>query len=76
MKADMVVEMELRVLHLDPQAEKETVCHTGHSLRIGDLKAHPTVTHFFQQSHSFSHNAIPANFATPYGPSTHTWEFT
>jgi hypothetical protein len=35
MQADMVLEKELRDLHLDLQ--KETVCHTGHSLSIGEL---------------------------------------
>jgi hypothetical protein len=38
-QADMVLE-EQRVLHLDLQATEET-CHTGYSLSIGDLKAHP-----------------------------------
>ena len=41
MHADMVLEKEMRVLHLDL---KETVCHTGCSLSLGDLQA--TVTHF------------------------------
>ena len=40
LQADMVLEKELRVLHLDLQATEET-CHTGYSLSIGDLKAHP-----------------------------------
>jgi hypothetical protein len=34
----MVLEKELRVLHLDTKAAKEE-CHTGHSLSIYDLKA-------------------------------------
>jgi hypothetical protein len=31
--------------------QKETACHTEHSLSIYNLKAHPTVTHFLQQGH-------------------------
>ena len=42
MQADMVLE-ELRVLLLDLQTsdKRRLVCHTGHSLIIGDLKAYP-----------------------------------
>ena len=39
--ADMVLEKELTVLHLDQQAAEGICVHTGHSLSIGDLKAHP-----------------------------------
>ena len=39
MHADMVLK-ELKVLHLDLQAAGETMCHTRHSLSIGDCKAH------------------------------------
>jgi hypothetical protein len=39
-QADMVLEKELRVLHLDQQAA-ESMCHTGCSLSTGYLKAHP-----------------------------------
>jgi hypothetical protein len=31
MQADMVLEKELRVLHLDLQEQKETMSHTGHN---------------------------------------------
>jgi hypothetical protein len=50
-QADMVLEKEeLRVPHLDLKAAEETVCHTGCSLSIGDLKAHPpTATHVLRQ---------------------------
>ena len=37
MQADMVLE-ERRVVHLDLQLSEATVCHTGHSLTIRDLK--------------------------------------
>jgi len=39
MQADVVLEKEPRVPHLDPQEGGETVSHNGHSLSIGDLKA-------------------------------------
>jgi hypothetical protein len=59
MQADMVLEKELRVLHLDPQTAKAAVNHTGHSLIIGDLKAHPlsdtlspTRPHLLPQGHT------------------------
>ena len=52
MQADMMLEKELRVLHLDPQAAEGTVSHTGHSLSTGDLEAHPTVTNFLQEGHT------------------------
>ena len=39
--ADMVQEKELRVLHLDQQAAEGICVHTGDSLSIGDLQAHP-----------------------------------
>jgi hypothetical protein len=38
-QANMVLEKELRVLRLDPQAAEGS--HTGYSLSIGHLKAHP-----------------------------------
>jgi hypothetical protein len=39
-QADMMLEKELRVLHLDPQIA-EGDCYTRPSLNSGDLKAHP-----------------------------------
>ena len=52
MLADMVLEKELRALHLDLQAAEGTVCHTGCCLSIGDLKACP-------YSDTSSNKAIP-----------------
>jgi hypothetical protein len=53
MAADMMLEKELGVLHLDQrQPEGDSKFHTGQSLSIGNLKAHPTVTHFLQQGHT------------------------
>ena len=41
MQADMVLQKELRVLCLDPQAAEGDCVHTGYILSIGDLKVHP-----------------------------------
>ena len=56
MQADMVLEKELSVLHLDPQAAEAAVYSTEHSLSKGDLKAcpcsdvlPPTRPHLLQQ---------------------------
>jgi hypothetical protein len=43
-QADMVLEKELRVLHLDQEEQEGTVFRTEQSLSVGDLKA--TVTQF------------------------------
>ena len=58
MHAGMVLK-ELRVLHLDLQVAGETMCHTRHSLSIGDCKSH--------HSDTYSNKATPPNSATPYG---------
>ena len=51
MQADLVLEKELRVLHLDQQAAKETVSHIVHRLSIYALRVLPTEVHFLQQRH-------------------------
>ena len=43
-----------------PRQQQESVSHTGRSLA-------PTVTHFFQQGHTYFSKAIPPSSATPYG---------
>ena len=44
---DMVLEKELRVLHLNLQAIGSELSHTEHGLSIYELsKSIPTVTHF------------------------------
>jgi hypothetical protein len=66
-QTDVVLEKELRVVHLEfyiYRQQKETVCHTGHSLNIGahllnDLL--PPRPHPLQQSHTYSNMAIPPN---------------
>jgi hypothetical protein len=61
LQADMVLEKELRVLHLDPKAARRIfdLFHTGQSFSIGDLKAYPnsdtlppTRLHLLQQDHT------------------------
>jgi hypothetical protein len=58
-QADMVLEKEARVLYLELRQQKGTVSHTGHSLSIGDLKAHPNSNtlplirpHLLQEGHN------------------------
>jgi hypothetical protein len=46
MQADMVLEKEVRVLQMIHRQQKEIMYHSGCSLSVGDLRAHPTVTHF------------------------------
>ena len=41
MLVDMVLEKELRVLHLDPQKTEKACVHNGCSLSIGDFKFRP-----------------------------------
>jgi hypothetical protein len=40
-QAAIMMEKELKVLHLDLQTGWRRLFYTGHSLSIGDLKAHP-----------------------------------
>ena len=47
--------------------QKGTGVHTGKSLDLGALKAHPIVTPFLQQSHMYSNKATP-NSATQHRP--------
>lgn len=70
--AGMVLEKELRVLHLDLQAAGERLC-TGCSLSTCEtLKSAPTVTHFLYQGHIYSNKATPPKSATSYGLSIQT----
>jgi hypothetical protein len=49
----MVLEKELRVLHLDLKTARRRLS-----------KPTPTMTHLLQQGHSYSNKAIPPNSAT------------
>jgi hypothetical protein len=73
-QTDMVLGMELRVLHLHLQAARRN-CNTGHRLSICSIsKPASTVTHFFQQGHTYSHKATTPNSAMPYVTSIQTHE--
>ena len=62
----MVLEKELKVLHLDLQ--EAGVCLTGRGLCIHEASKHvSTVTYFFQQDQTYSNNSIPPNSATLHG---------
>jgi hypothetical protein len=53
MQEDMMLEKELRVLHLDLQTGEATVCHIGHSLNImRPQRPSPTMMHFLQEGHT------------------------
>ena len=41
----------------------------GRAWALGDLKAHPTVMHFLQQSHTDTNKTTPPDSTMPHGPS-------
>jgi hypothetical protein len=58
-QADMVLEKELRILHLDPMTARKRFFYTGQNLSIGDPKAYLhsdtlplTRPHLLQQGHT------------------------
>ena len=63
------------------QQKQATVSHTGHSVSIGDVKAHlhsvtlpPTRPHLLQQGHTYFNKATPPNSANPYGLNIQTYQ--
>ena len=74
MQADMVLEKQLRILHLDPQAAGDCVPHWAWFEHKETSKPALTVTYFLKQGHTWSKKAIPPNIATFYGPSIQTHE--
>ena len=56
----MVLEKELRVLHLDPTAARKGLIFFLYWVELSHRtsKFTPTGTHFLQQSHTFSNKAI------------------
>jgi hypothetical protein len=65
MKADMVLERQLRGLHLE--GSKKRLPHWACGLSMRPPK--PTlVIHFFQKGHTYSNKGIPSNSATHYEP--------
>jgi hypothetical protein len=67
----MVLEKEMGVLRLDPKAAEGDWGYTGHRLSIYKTSKPATMTHFFQQGHTFSNKATPPDSAIPYGTSIH-----
>ena len=65
-QADMVLEMELRVLHLAGNRKwSETL---GRILSIYEAsKPTSTMTHFLQQNHTYSNMVTPPSSANPFG---------
>ena len=54
MRTDMVLEKELRVLHLDWQQQEETVPHWAWPEHLRPQRPPLSVTRFLQQGHSYS----------------------
>lgn len=52
MQAGLLLEKELRVLCLDPQATESGLSPTVDVAELGDLNPTPTVTHTLQQSYN------------------------
>ena len=75
---DMVME-EWRVLHLDPKETRKSLSllqavrrRSSSTLGLNtgrELKAYLQLTHFPQEGHTYSKEAIPPNSATPHRPS-------
>jgi hypothetical protein len=66
-QADMVLEKELRVLHLDPKAERRELS----SRQLGRVsKPTPKVAHILQQGHTYFNKTTAPNSATSHGSST------
>jgi hypothetical protein len=61
----MVLEMELRGLHLDPQAAGRNH-DTQDRLELIKPQSLPPVIHFLQQDHAHSNKATPPSSATLY----------
>ena len=67
-QADVVLEKELRVLHLDPKHQEERMSHWAW-LKLLKSQSLAQVTGFLQQGHIYLNKATSPNSATPYGPS-------
>ena len=63
MQAYLVLEKELRILHLGPEAARKRLSHTG----VEPEHRRPQSPHFLQQGHTSSNNATPPNSVTPHG---------
>ena len=70
----MVLEQDLRVLHLDPQADRRLTLPHLVGLEHRTSKPTPIVMHFLQQGHTYSSKATPPNSVTSCGSSIQTCE--
>lgn len=70
----IVLEKELRVLHLHLKAGAGDCVDTGHSLNIKTSQPTFPLTHFLQHGHTYSNKAPPPNSATPYTTSIQAYE--
>ena len=64
MQADTVLEKELKILHLDPQAAGRE-CNTGQAWASETSEPTHLVTQFLQQSHTYSNKATPPTTLLP-----------
>jgi hypothetical protein len=67
----MVVEKELRVLHLDQMAAGRDIAMlvlAWDAETSKSLPPMPPMTHFLQQSYTYSNKTTSPNSATPYEP--------
>lgn len=67
MWADIVLEKELSILRLELKTTGSELRHWIQLEHICDLRVHPHRTHFLQQGHTYSNEAVPPNNATPFG---------
>lgn len=65
--AEMVLERQLRVLHIDPKAAGRDSDILAR-LEFLNPQSLPPVTYFFQQSHPYSNKTTDPKSATPSGP--------
>ena len=85
LQVDMVLEKDLKILHLDPKVSRRRLSSIDSqekaffyivcNLNIGALKPTPTVTHFLQESHTYSNKVTPPNSATPWAKHIQTTTF-
>jgi hypothetical protein len=66
-QADIVLEKEQRVLHLDPKASRRSAFQQSVEFKLRTSKLTPMMKHFHQQGHIYSNRAKPSSTATPQG---------
>jgi hypothetical protein len=68
-QANMMLEKELRALHLDLKAARRRSLLHLPKFEHRPSKPTPTVTHFLQQGHTYFNKTRPPNDTTSHGPS-------